>query len=41
VGARQSRGHLEYGAWWGTVIEDGKGAVERSATRYVRAVSSG
>ena len=30
-----------YGAWWGTVIEDGKGAVERSAARYVRAVSSG
>jgi len=28
-----------YGAWWGTVIEDGKGAVERSAARYVRAVS--
>jgi hypothetical protein len=22
-----------YGAWWGTVIEDGKGAVERSAAR--------
>jgi hypothetical protein len=30
-----------YGAWWGTVIEDGKGAVERSAARYARAVSSG
>jgi glyoxylase-like metal-dependent hydrolase (beta-lactamase superfamily II) len=30
-----------YGAWWGTVIEDGKGAIERSAARYVRAVSSG
>jgi glyoxylase-like metal-dependent hydrolase (beta-lactamase superfamily II) len=30
-----------YGAWWGTVVEDGKGAVERSAARYVRAVSSG
>jgi hypothetical protein len=28
-----------YGAWWGTVIPDGKGAVERSAERYVRAVS--
>jgi glyoxylase-like metal-dependent hydrolase (beta-lactamase superfamily II) len=28
-----------YGAWWGTVIEDGKGAVERSAARYVRALS--
>ena len=28
-----------YGAWWGTVIEDGKGAVERSAARYVAAVS--
>jgi hypothetical protein len=27
-----------YGAWWGTVIEDGKAAVERSAARYVRAV---
>jgi len=30
-----------YGAWWGTVIPDGKGAVERSAARYVRAISSG
>jgi hypothetical protein len=30
-----------YGAWWGTVIEDGKGAVERSAARYARAVSTG
>jgi hypothetical protein len=30
-----------YGAWWGTVIGDGKGAVERSAARYVRAVSTG
>jgi glyoxylase-like metal-dependent hydrolase (beta-lactamase superfamily II) len=30
-----------YGAWWGTVIADGKGAVERSASRYGRAVSSG
>jgi hypothetical protein len=30
-----------YGAWWGTVIEDGKGAVERSAARYVRAIRSG
>jgi hypothetical protein len=30
-----------YGAWWGTVIADGRGAVERSAARYVRAVSSG
>ncbi len=30
-----------YGAWWGTAIEDGKGAVERSAARYARAVSSG
>ena len=29
-----------YGAWWGTVIEDGKAVVERSAARYVRAVSS-
>jgi glyoxylase-like metal-dependent hydrolase (beta-lactamase superfamily II) len=29
-----------YGAWWGRVVhEDGKGAVERSADRYVRAVS--
>jgi glyoxylase-like metal-dependent hydrolase (beta-lactamase superfamily II) len=28
-----------YGAWWGTVIPDGKAAVERSAARYVRAVS--
>lgn len=30
-----------YGAWWGTVIGDGRGAVERSAARYVAAVSSG
>jgi hypothetical protein len=31
-----------YGAWWGTLVrKDGKGAVERSAARYVRAVSSG
>jgi glyoxylase-like metal-dependent hydrolase (beta-lactamase superfamily II) len=31
-----------YGAWWGTLVRaDGKGAVERSAARYVRAVSSG
>ena len=30
-----------YGAWWGTVVEDGKGVVERSAARYVRAISSG
>jgi glyoxylase-like metal-dependent hydrolase (beta-lactamase superfamily II) len=30
-----------YGAWWGTVIRDAKAAVERSAARYARAVSSG
>jgi glyoxylase-like metal-dependent hydrolase (beta-lactamase superfamily II) len=31
-----------YGAWWDSVVRaDGKGAVERSAARYVRAVSSG
>jgi glyoxylase-like metal-dependent hydrolase (beta-lactamase superfamily II) len=31
-----------YGAWWGTVVrEDAKGAVERSAARYARALRSG
>jgi hypothetical protein len=30
-----------YGAWWGRVVqEDGKGAVRRSAERYVRALES-
>jgi len=30
-----------YGAWWGRVVaSDGKGAVKRSAERYVRALSS-
>ena len=30
-----------YGAWWGRVVaHDGKGAVKRSAERYLRAVSA-
>ena len=29
-----------YGAWWGRVVaEDGKGAVRRSAERYIRALA--
>jgi hypothetical protein len=27
-----------YGAWWNTLVHDAKGAVKRSATRYVQAV---
>jgi glyoxylase-like metal-dependent hydrolase (beta-lactamase superfamily II) len=30
-----------YGAWWGRVVaHDGKGAVKRSAERYLRAISA-